>query len=68
MTALFITIFVDQWRKTKNHIPVIIGLISALIFMLICGKDSFILPVLLLSTALLIIFRKNIDEGRSIYE
>lgn len=64
MTALFITIFVDQWRNTKNHIPAIIGLVSSLLFMFICGKDSFILPALMLSTALLMIFRKNIDEGR----
>ena len=25
MTALFIIIFIDQWEKTKNHFPALIG-------------------------------------------
>lgn len=68
MTALFITIFVDQWRQTRNHIPSIIGAISSIVFMIVFGKDSFILPALMTSTALLIICRKQIDEGSNTYE
>ena len=48
MTALFITVFVEQWRSTKNHIPALIGLFSSIICLIIFGKDNFLIPSMIL--------------------
>lgn len=61
MTALFITIAVDQWRETKNHIPVIAGFACAILCLLLWGGDRFIIPSLLCITACLLILRKPIE-------
>lgn len=53
MTALFVTILIDQWNKTKNHLPAIIGGTSAVICLLLFGADQFMLPSLLITTAIL---------------
>ena len=37
MTALFVTIFIDQWRSKKTHIPAVAGLVAVLIVH--CLKD-----------------------------
>lgn len=46
MTALFVIIFIDQWEKTKNHVPALIGLGTGIICLLFFGKSNFILPAL----------------------
>ncbi len=47
MTALFITVFVEQWRGTKNHIPALAGLLASVVCLLIFGKDSFLIPAMI---------------------
>lgn len=44
LTALFVTIFVEQWLSTKNHMPAIIGVVSTLLCLLIFGKEIFLIP------------------------
>lgn len=39
MTALFVTVFVEQWLSTKNHIPALTGLFASLICLSIFGQD-----------------------------
>ncbi len=48
MTALFIVIFVEQWLEKKNRFPAIVGVAASLICLLIFGKDSFILPSMII--------------------
>ena len=57
LTALFITIVVDQWCKTKRHVPALIGIGASLLCLLIFGADSFLIPSMLLITALLFAVR-----------
>lgn len=61
MTALFITIFIDQWRKADNHLPAVTGLVSSVIFLLLLGADNFILPALVCATGILV-FAGNAQE------
>lgn len=68
MTALFITVFVDQWRDTKNHIPAISGILITLICLLIFGKESFLIPAMLLIVAALTLGRRFIDTEDIDYE
>ncbi len=48
MTALFIVIFVEQWLQKKNRFPAIVGIVASLISLLMFGKDSFILPSMII--------------------
>lgn len=46
MTALFVVIFVEQWEKTKQHIPAVLGLALSVICLLIFGPDNFLIPTM----------------------
>lgn len=63
-TAFFITVVVNQWRSSPNHIPALIGLTSGIVFFFVFGADNFILPALSISLiALLIIKDKMLLES-----
>ena len=56
MTALFVTVFVEQWLSDKEHRPALVGLGGSLLCLLVFGAESFLIPamlVILLSLALL---------------
>ncbi len=48
LTALFVTLFVNQWNESKNHNPALAGLFSALICLLIFGPEGFVIPSMFL--------------------
>lgn len=62
LTALFVTIFVEQWLSTKNHRPAIIGLASTALCLLIFGKDVFLVPSMAIIALLLTLMRKTGKE------
>lgn len=62
LTALFVTIFVEQWLSTKDHRPAIIGVASTLLCLLIFGKDVFLIPSMVMIAVLLTTMRKTIQE------
>lgn len=39
VTALFVTIFIDQWEKTNNHKPAITGLLMAVLWHLVINGN-----------------------------
>ncbi len=63
MTALFVTIFIDQWRAAKSHIPALLGLGCGVVLLLVVGPDYFLLPTLLLVSGILLLVRGKIREG-----
>lgn len=58
LTALFVTIFVEQWLSTKNHLPALVGLVSAVACLLIFGAENFLIPTMILIAVVLIMTRK----------
>lgn len=60
MTALFITVFVEQWKSTKNHLPALIGLIGSLICLCLFGPERFLIPSMLVISIALTLGRKII--------
>ena len=50
LTALFITIFVEQWLSTKRHAPAIIGVAVSVVCVLLFGADNFLIPAMCLIT------------------
>lgn len=63
MTALFVSIFVEQWEKNKNHLPAIWGLAVSVVCLVIFGADRFLIPAMLIISIGLFVFRRKI-EGR----
>lgn len=59
LTALFVTIFVDQWKADKSHAPVLIGFGSALVSLVIFGAQGFLIPAMLLITLALTVQNRN---------
>lgn len=53
LTALFVTIFVEQWLSTDNHIPALVGLCSSLFCLLLFGQEIFLIPSMLMITLVL---------------
>jgi 4-azaleucine resistance transporter AzlC len=54
MTALFVIIFIDQWEKSKKHLPALAGLGISVLCLLIFGADNFMLPALILVSGILL--------------
>lgn len=48
MTALFVTVFVEQWLSCKNHIPALVGVIASAICLVVFGQDSFLIPSMII--------------------
>lgn len=64
MTALFVTVFVEQWLTTKNHLPAIAGLLCSVVCLLIFGPDSFLIPTMISITIVLSLCKNVMDtEG-----
>ena len=57
LTALFLTVFVEQWLTTKNHIVAIAGVVISVICLLVFGADRFLIPAMILITAALTLMR-----------
>lgn len=59
LTAMFVTLFTEQWLTNKQHAPAIIGIGSTVLCLLIFGKDWFLIPAMVLIAILLISMRKT---------
>ena len=59
LTALFVTMFVEQWLTHKHHGPAIIGVGATALCLLLFAKDIFLIPSMVLIAALLTISHKT---------
>lgn len=48
LTALFVVIFVDQWKSGKGHKAALVGILSSAACVLFLGQDVFIIPAMIL--------------------
>lgn len=63
MTALFVTIFTDQWMNTREHRPALAGLGASLLCLALFGAQRFILPAMALMAALLLALRGPLERA-----
>lgn len=61
MTALFVTVVVEQWLTSKNHLPAIAGFICSIICLFIFGADHFLIPAMIAITFVLSVGRRAMD-------
>lgn len=59
LTALFITIFVEQWLSTKKHIPALIGVGASVVCLALFGADKFLIPAMLVIALLLCLYKED---------
>ena len=65
LTALFVTIFTEQWLTAKDHRPALIGLGASAACLLVFDAGSFLIPAMLVITLLLTGLRSSVEGGRS---
>lgn len=61
MTALFVTVFVEQWLTSKNHLPAIAGLICSMGCLLLFGPQNFLIPAMIVITIVLSLCKNRMD-------
>lgn len=57
MTALFLVVFTEQWKSTKNHISAVTGVAASVVCLVIFGPDRFVIPAMAAITVLLTLMR-----------
>lgn len=62
LTALFVTVFLEQWLSMKKYIPQLIGVGVSLACLLIFGGEKFLIPSMLI-IALLLCLCKDEKKG-----
>ena len=58
MTAMFVVIFLEQWRKDASHSSAILGAVLSVACLLLFGADGFMLPAMLAILGSLILLRQ----------
>ena len=59
LTALFVTVFVEQWLSTRDHAAAIVGVGATVICLVLFGSGSFLIPSMVAITLALTLMRKR---------
>lgn len=62
MTALFVASFTERWLTECNHLPALVGLGCSVACLAAFGPESFLIPTMVLITAVLTILRGRMGE------
>lgn len=57
LTALFVTVFFDQWFKSDSHFFAVTGVLSSVLCLIIFGADNFLIPSMILIFAVISIYK-----------
>ena len=68
MTSMFVVIFLDQILKEKSHYSALAGVASSVLCLAVFGKDSFLIPSMLLILFLLTVLRGTVEKAENVYE
>lgn len=58
LTALFLTVFLEQWLTTKKHAPAIIGVVASVLCLIIFGSENFLIPTMLIVALTLSLYKE----------
>lgn len=63
MCAMFVVIFLEQWKKDERHLPALLGIGLSALCLVIFGSDGFVVPsMLVLLIALTLLGRSEIKQ------
>ena len=57
MTALFLVVFTEQWKSTKDHRSAIAGVAASVICLMVFGPSAFLIPSMISITVILTAMR-----------
>ena len=60
LTALFVVLFLEQWKKKENRPFGVIGLACAAVSLAVFGVDNLVIPAMVLILAVLLGGRKRL--------
>lgn len=60
LTALFVVLFLEQWKKRENRFAGAVGVICALVSLAVAGPDNMVIAAMILMTAVLLGGRKRL--------
>ena len=63
MTAMFTAIFLDQWQREKDKTSAVLGLVLPLIFLVIFGAESFLIPSMIAILCALLVLRGRLEKA-----
>lgn len=63
LTALFVTMFTEQWLTHKDHVPALVGVVCTALCLLLFGSEIFLIPSMAAIAGLLILRRKTGKEN-----
>ena len=59
LTALFLTVFIEQWLTSKKHTPALIGVLISAVCLMIFGSENFLIPAMLVIALLLCLHKEE---------
>lgn len=62
LTALFLTVFTEQWLSQKRHRYAVIGVSASVVCLILFGADNFLIPSMALIAVTLLILSKKEGE------
>lgn len=67
LTALFVTVFLEQWLSSKDHLPALVGVGVSALCLVLFGADSFLIPAMLVIALILCLYtgKKKGGEERN---
>lgn len=68
MTALFVVIFVEQWEKTKQHLPAVTGVAVTLVCRLLFGVSNFLIPSMIGIVIALFLMKPYLTDDKATEE
>lgn len=63
LTALFLTVFLEQWLTATKHTPAIIGVVVSVACLFIFGSEKFLIPTMLVIALLLCLMKEEKRDG-----
>jgi len=62
LTALFVTMFIEQWLSSNDHVPALIGVGCTVVCLLLFGSDLFLIPSMAAIAGLLVLRHRKQKE------
>ena len=62
MTAMFVVIFLEQWRKEKRHDSAAVGMVASVVCLGIFGAENFLIPTMVCILAVLTALRRPLER------
>lgn len=59
LTALFVTVFIEQWLTAEDRVPALVGTGVSVLCLLIFGGERFLIPTMLVIALLLCLYTKD---------